>query len=55
MADRIKNAYENVRNSDNAGSVHGIGIPGQVGQKKGTFTENRHQTTKSDKPPAKMN
>ncbi|CAB4126534.1 hypothetical protein UFOVP80_28 [uncultured Caudovirales phage] len=48
--------YDN-RSTSNAGKYHGIGIPAQVGAKKGTYTDmpREQKESKTSLPPRKMN
>lgn len=55
MKGNFINPYLSTKSSDNMGVIHGSGIPGKQGTRKGTFTEdypNSHPT--KQKPPRKV-
>lgn len=57
MTDKYGNySYDN-KGVDSAGQYHGIGVPGQVGMKKGGFSDNVRKESRIPKknPPRKMN
>jgi hypothetical protein len=54
MKGNYVNPYVSSKSSDNKGTVHGSGIPGKVGVRKGTFTEDYFPKLKSQKPPRKL-
>jgi hypothetical protein len=54
MKGKFVNPYVSSKSSDNKGTIHGSGIPGKVGQRKGTFTEDYSSKLKFQKPPRKL-
>lgn len=50
------NPYNPVKSSDNMGTIHGSGIPGQRGTRYSTFTySSEFQKKPGRSPPKKMN
>ena len=55
MAKSYGNPYNPTKSSDNKGVIHGSGITGQYGTKKGSYTDgNSAGNVKYNKPPRKL-